>query len=80
MKKLVLVIRTQKGGQRMNASSTNQSQGSKWWFVIQGNIPGNPIDTDKHYKKHRTDGSPKISKEKATTTLLNALQLTLWPH
>ena len=50
MKKLVLVIRTHKGGPRMNASSANQSRGSKWWFAVYGNVLGNFVDMDKHYK------------------------------
>ena len=50
MKKLALVIRAHKGSPRMNASLTNQSRGSKWWSAIQGNIPENPVNTDKHYR------------------------------
>ena len=50
MKKLVLVIRAQEGGPRMNATSANQSRGQKSGSVVQGDVPGNSIDTDKHYK------------------------------
>ena len=30
--------------------------------------------------ERRIEGTPKISKEKAATTALNALHLTNWPH
>ena len=63
----------------MNASSANQSQGKKSGSVVQGDVLGNFVDTDEHYRgiKHRIGGSIKISKEKVATTSLNALQLTL---
>ena len=63
----------------MNASSANQSQGKKRGSAVQGDVLGNFVDTDEHYRdiKHRIGGSIKISKEKAATTSLNALQLTL---
>ena len=50
MKKLVLIIGTHKNGPRMNASSANQIRGSRWWSVVQGNVLGNSVDTDKHYR------------------------------
>ena len=50
MKKSILVIRTHKGGPRMNASSTDQSRDPKWWSTVQGNVLGNSVDTDKHYR------------------------------
>jgi len=50
MKKLVLVIRAHEGGPRTNVSSANQSRGPKGWFVVKGNVPGNSVDTDKHYR------------------------------
>ena len=50
MKKLVLVIRAQEGGLRMNVSLANQSRGSKRWSAVQRDVPGNSIDTDKHYR------------------------------
>ena len=63
----------------MNVSSANQSQGKKCGSAVQGDVLGNFVDTDEHYRniKHRIGGSIKISKEKAATTSLNALQLTL---
>ena len=42
MKKLVLVIRAQEVGPRMNVQ--------KRWSTVQGNILGNSIDTDKHHR------------------------------
>ena len=80
MKKLVLVIRAHEGGLRTNVSSANQSRGSKGWSAVQRNVPGNSVDTDKHYKNIGQGGSPKIFKEKAATTALNVLQLTFWLH
>ena len=50
MKKLVLVIRAQEGGPRMNASLANQSQGQKSGSAVQGDVLGNFVDTDKHYR------------------------------
>ena len=50
MKKLVLVIKAQEGGPGMNVSLANQSRGPKGWFAVQGNIPRNFVDMDKHYK------------------------------
>ena len=50
MKKLVLVIRAQEGGLRMNASSTNQSRGQKSGSTVQRDVPGNSVDTNKYYR------------------------------
>ena len=64
-------------GPRMNVSSARQSRGLKGWAVNKGNDPRNSVGVDKHCKRHQIGRSPKISKEKAATTALNALQLTL---
>ena len=45
-----------------SVSSTSQGQGSTGWSVIQGDVPGSPIDTDKHYRNLGQGGNPKISK------------------
>ena len=50
MKKLVLVIRTHKGGPIMSASLTNQSRGPNGRSAVHGNILGNSVDTNKLYK------------------------------
>ena len=50
MRKLVLVIRAQEGGLRMNASSADQSRGPERWSTILGNVLGNSVGTDKHYR------------------------------
>ena len=50
MKRLVLVIMAQEGGPRMNVSLANQSRGPKGWSVVQGNVLGNSVDIDKHYR------------------------------
>jgi len=41
----------------MNASSAKQSRGPKVWSAIQGNVPGNSIDKDKH---HRSAGQREV--------------------
>ena len=63
----------------MNASSANQSQGKKSGSAVQGDVLGNFVDTNEHYRniKHGIGESLKISKEKAATTALNTLQLTI---
>ena len=48
--KLVLVIRAHEGGPRTNVSLANQSRGPKGWSAIQGNVLGNSVDTNKHYR------------------------------
>ena len=50
MKKLVLIIMTQKSGPRMNATSAKQSRGPTRWFIIQGNVSGNSVGMNKHYR------------------------------
>ena len=59
MKGLVLIIRVQKGEPRMNVSLANQSRGPKGWSAVQGNISGNFVDADKHY---RNIGQKKVLK------------------
>ena len=53
MKKLVLVIRAQEGGPRMNASLTKQSRGKKSGSDVQGDVSGNFVDTNKYYRNIR---------------------------
>ena len=50
MRKLVLVMRALEGGPRMNVSLANQSRGSKRWSALLGNVLGNSVGTDKHYR------------------------------
>ena len=50
------------------------------WSAVDGDVLRSSAGTDKHCKNRSTEGSPKISKEKAATTALNALQLTFWLH
>ena len=64
MKKLVLVIRAHNSGPRMNASSANQSQGLNGWSVVQGNVPGNSADTNKHYRNIGQGGVLKYLRRK----------------
>jgi len=37
----------------MNASSAEQSRDPKVWSTIQGNVPRNSIDKDKHHRSAR---------------------------
>ena len=80
MKKLVLIIMALEVRLRMNASLANPSRGPWRWSAVWGDVPGSSASADKHCKKQRIEGSPKISKEKVATTALIDLQLTLWPH
>ena len=80
MTRSILVIMTQEGRPRINATSANQSQGPNKWSAFQGDVLGSPASINKHCKNRSTEGSPKISKEKAATTALNALQLIFWLH
>jgi len=64
MRKLVLVIRDQEGGPRMNASLADQSRGLKRWFAVQGNILENFVGTDKHYKNIGQGGVLKYLRRK----------------
>ena len=66
----------QGGDLRRNAFSVEQSWGQKVWFDVKSNVPDNSIDEDK-YKNVQDRGDYEISKGKAATTALNALQLTL---
>ena len=43
----------------MNASSVEQSRGSKVWSAIQGNVPRDSINKDKH---HRSAGQREVLK------------------
>ena len=53
VKRLVLTIRVHKGCPRRNTFSASQSRGPKGWSTIQGSVPRDSIDTDKH---HRSEG------------------------
>ena len=64
MKRLVLIIRAHEGGPRMNASSVNKSRGPKGWSAVQGNISGNSVDTDKHYRNIGQGGVLKYLRRK----------------
>ena len=64
MKKLVLVIRAHKGGPRMNAFSANQIRNLKGWSAVQGNVPGNSVGTDKHYRNIGKGGVLKYLRRK----------------
>ena len=64
MKRLVLVIMAQEGGPRMNVSLANQSRGPKGWSVVQGNVLGNSVDIDKHYRNIGQGGVLKYLRRK----------------
>ena len=50
---------------------------SNVYHNVQGDLPGSFNDRDVHHECTGGVKAPKISKEKTTTTALNALQLTL---
>ena len=50
MRKLVLDIKAQEGGLTMNDSSAEQSRGPERWYVVLGNVLGNSVGTNKHYR------------------------------
>ena len=64
MKKSILVIRDPEGDPRMNTSSANQSRGPKGWSVVQGNVLGNSVDIDKHYRNIGQGGVLKYLRRK----------------
>ena len=64
MKKLVLVIMTQKSGPRMNATSAKQSRGPTRWFIVEGNIPVNSVGMNKHYRSIGQGGVLKYIRRK----------------
>ena len=64
MKKLVLVIKAHEGDLRTNVSSANQSRGPKGWSAIQGNVLGNSVDTNKHYRNIGQRGVLKYLRRK----------------
>ena len=64
MRKLVLVIRDQEGGSRMNASLADQSRDPKRWFAVQGNILENFVGMDKHYRNIGQGGVLKYLRRK----------------
>ena len=53
---------------------------SNVYHNIQSDLPRSFNDRDVHHKLIGGVEAPKISKEKAVTTALIALQLTFWPH
>ena len=53
-----------RGWARMNVSSANPSRGPKRWSTVQGNILGNSVKTDNHYKNIRQKGVLKYLKRK----------------
>ena len=64
MKKLVLVIRAQEGGSRMNVSLANQSRGSNGWSAVQEDVSGNYVDMDKQYRNIGQGGVLKYLRRK----------------
>ena len=54
-----MVIRVKKGGPRRNASSAEQSRGSKVRSTIQGNIPEDSINKDTRHEGTGQRGTMK---------------------
>ena len=59
----------------MNASLANRGRSQKEWSIVERNVLGNSIDIDRNGRDVGKGEVLKISKEKAATTVLNALQL-----
>ena len=47
--------------------------------IIQDDVPGSSIDKNVHCERTGQTRAKKYLRE-ATTTVVNARQLTLWPH
>ena len=47
---LALITMAQEGEPRINTSSASQNWGQKRWSVVQSNVLGSSIGTDKHYR------------------------------
>ena len=65
---------------RTNPTSDKPSQGPDRRPAVRKDFPGSRASIDKHCKKQSIERSLEISKEKAATTSLKALQLTFWLH
>ena len=50
-----MVITAQKGCPRMNASSADQGRGQQRWSAVQGNVLGNSVGIDGHYRNIRQE-------------------------
>ena len=70
----------QEDGPRINASSANRGRSQVEWSNVQGNIPGSLVGIDRNDRDMGKGEVLKISRKKAATTALNALQLLFWPH
>ena len=68
-------IMAQEGMPRTNSSSDKPSRDSNKQSTVRKDIPRGPAGADKHGKKQSTEESLEISREKATTIALKALQL-----
>ena len=76
MTKSVWVILAQEGMPRTNVTSIIQTRDPNMLSAVRKDVPRSSTGTDKHCKNKIQRGGPKISKEKAATTTLKALQLT----
>ena len=77
-----LVIRIQEGDLRRNASSAEQSRGSKVWFAIQGSVLRDSIDNDTHHEGTGQRGTMKYLRESCYYCIeyyvANSLATLMW--
>ena len=72
----------QKDGPRRNASSAEQNRGQKWWFAIQSNISGYPLDKDTQYgstgQREAMKYLRKICHHRIKYSTANSLAALMW--
>ena len=77
-----LVITVQEGDLRRNASSAEQSRGSKVWSAIQGNVLRDSIDNDTHHEGTGQRGTMKYLRESCNYYIeyyvANSLAVLMW--
>ena len=77
-----LVIRVQEGSLRRNASSAEQSKGSKVWSAIQDNVLGDSINKNTHHEGTGQRGIMKYLREsyyhRIEYSVTNSLTALIW--
>ena len=72
----------QEGESRINTSLASQSRGQKRWSVVQSNILGSTIGTDKHYKDIGQEIVQNFLEEsychRIKCTVANSLATLMW--
>ena len=82
MKGWGLVIRVPEGSLKRNASSAEQSKGSKVWSAIQDNVLGDSINNDTHHEDIRQREIMKYLRESyyyhIECSVTNSLTALIW--